>query len=68
MCKSINQQKAGCLIKNRAWCLKYVTLILNLIMNFVTKFQIHIFKNDEVRRGVGGYFTPHPPTWNRVNL
>ena len=34
-----------------------VTLISNLKMNFVTKFQVFIFKNDEVRSEA---------TWNRV--
>lgn len=33
-----------------------VTLIPNVSMNIVTKFQISIFKNDEVRGG--GSFNP----------
>ena len=35
-----------------------VTLIPNVLMNIVTKFQISIFKNDEVSGG--GYFNPPP--------
>ena len=33
-----------------------VTLIPNVSINIVTKFQVSIFKNDEVRGG--GYFNP----------
>ena len=33
-----------------------VTLILNVSINIVTKFQVSIFKNDKVRGGV--YFKP----------
>ena len=33
-----------------------VTLIPNVSINIVTKFQVSIFKNDEVRWG--GYFNP----------
>ena len=36
-----------------------VTLIPNVLMNIVTKFQVSIFKNDEVRGGVT--LTPPPP-------
>ena len=36
------------------------TLIPNISMNIVTKFQVSIFKNDEVRGGV--ILTPPPPT------
>ena len=35
-----------------------VTMILNLLMNIVTKFQVFIFKNDKVR---GGEETSPPP-------
>ena len=35
-----------------------VTLILNVLMNIVTKFQVSIFKNDEVRGG--GLLLPPP--------
>ena len=39
-----------------------VTLIQNSKINIVTKFQVSIFKNDEVR---GGKKLP-PPTWNKL--
>ena len=35
-------------------------------MNIVTKFQVFIFKNDEVR-GRGRNFPPPPPTWNKLD-
>ena len=35
-----------------------VTLILNSKMNIITKFQVPIFKNDEVRGGGGVTLTP----------
>ena len=40
----LSNQKSGMLLK--------VTLILNSKINIVTKFQVPIFKNDEVRGGV----------------
>ena len=40
-----------------------VTLISNVSMNIVTKFQISIFKNDEVRGGV----TLTPPPLRRIS-
>ena len=49
-----------------------VTLISNLKMNIVTKFQVFIFKNNEVRWG-GETSPPNvkwvgsEATWNRVN-
>ena len=44
-----------------------VTLILNLKMNIVTKFQVFIFKNDEVRGGGKKLPLPPPPTWNKLD-
>ena len=40
-----------------------VTLIPNVLMNIVTKFQVSIFKNDEVRGGV----TLTPPPLHRIS-
>ena len=41
-------------------------------MDIVTKFQVSIFKNDEVRVGEGGEGTPPPPqreiSWLRGNV
>ena len=46
----LSNQKSGIVPK--------VTLIPNVSINIVTKFQVSIFKNYEVRGG--GYFNPPP--------
>jgi hypothetical protein len=48
--KYINSTKSGLSNQKSSMVLK-VTLILNSKMKIVTKFQVHIFKNDEVRGG-----------------
>ena len=40
-----------------------ITLISNLKINIVTKFQVFIFKNDEVKGGGGR----NPQTWNKLD-
>jgi hypothetical protein len=37
-------------------------------MDIVTKFQVSIFKNDEVRGGGGRKFPPHEISWLRDNV
>ena len=52
----LSNQKSSMVLK--------VTLILNSKMNIVTKFQVPIFKNDEVR---GGGVTLTPPPLRRIS-
>ena len=51
----LSNQKSGMVLK--------LTLILNSKMNIVTKFQVSISKNDEVRGG-GGTLPSRPDSMN----
>jgi len=45
-----------------------VTLIQNSKINIVTKFQVSIFKNDEVRRGGRNFLPQREISWLRGNV